>query len=147
MQADLTGFQIDLLAFADEGADFHVDDAVLAERADARAVFCVERHEAIAGGDVEDPIVTSSVRLSAGLRDKVALLLVLVGPLQEGQGVEPGMDREDDPERGVRPLHLLAQQCEGDVVHPGAAVALRNRQAQQPGGAHLLVERAVVGRR
>ena len=84
--------------------------------------------------------------LAARLRDEVALLLLLVGPLQQRQRVQPGVDAEDDPEGGVGSLHLLAQQREGDVVHPGAAVALGDRQAKQPRRAHLLVERAVVGR-
>ena len=85
--------------------------------------------------------------LAARLRDEVLLLLLLAAPLEERQRVQAGVDAEDDPEGGVGSLHLLAQQGEGDVVHSGAAVALRDRQAEKALGAHLLVERAVVGRR
>ena len=77
---------------------------------------------------------------------EVLLLLLLAPPLQQGQRVEAGVDAEDDAERGVRSLHLLAQQGEGDVVHPRAAVLLRDRQTQEARGSHLLVEGAVVGR-
>ncbi len=84
--------------------------------------------------------------LAARLRDQVALLLVVVPPLQQRQRVQPGVDAEDDAEGGIGALHLLAQQRKGDVVHPRPAVALRDRQAQEAGGAHLLVERAVIGR-
>ena len=85
--------------------------------------------------------------LASRLRRKVALLLLLGSPLEQRQRVQAGMHREDDAERGVGALHLLAQQREGDVVHAGPAVSLGDRQAQQALGAHLLVERAVVGRR
>ena len=52
-----------------------------------------------------------------------------VAPLEEGQRVEPDVDALDDPERGVGPLQLLAQDGEADVVH-----ARRRRSA--PGSAH-----------
>jgi len=55
------------------------------------------------------------------------------------------VDRQDYAEGGVGALHLLAQQGEGDVVHPGSAMALGDRQAQEAGSSHLLVERSVVG--
>ena len=82
--------------------------------------------------------------LAARLRNQVALLLLFGGPLQECQRVQAGVHAEDHPERRVCPLHLLAQEREGDVVHPRAAVALGNRQPQESRGAHLLVEAAVV---
>ena len=82
--------------------------------------------------------------LAARLRHEVLLLLLLVPPLEQGQRVQAGVDREDDPEGGVGALHLLAQQREGDVVHAGPAVLLGDRQAEQAGGAHLLVDAAVV---
>ena len=58
--------------------------------------------------------------------------------------MSPVWTREDDAEGGVGALHLLAQQREGDVVHPRPAVLLGNGQAQEPLGAHLLVQAAVV---
>ena len=44
----------------------------------------------------------------------------------------------DDPECRVGTLQLLAQQREADVVHPTAAVVLRDRGAQEPLLGHLL---------
>ena len=69
--------------------------------------------------------------LAARLRDEVLLLLLLAAPLEQRQRVQAGVDAEDDPEGGVRSLHLLAQQGEGDVVHSGAAVALRDRAGRE----------------
>ena len=82
--------------------------------------------------------------LAARLRHQVALLLLLVPPLEQRQRIQTGVDREDDPECGVGALHLLAQQGEGDVVHAGPAVLLGDRQAEESLSAHLLVEAAVV---
>ena len=84
--------------------------------------------------------------LTARLWDQVALFLFLVRPLQQGQRVQPGVHREDHAEGRVGALHLLAQQREGDVVHPGPPVALGDRQAQQAGRSHLPVQGSVVGR-
>jgi len=84
--------------------------------------------------------------LAARLGDQVALLLLLAPPLEQGERVQPRVDRQDDPEGRVGALHLLAQQGEGDVVHARAAVVLRDRQAQEALGAHLLVQGAIVGR-
>ena len=47
------------------------------------------------------------------------------------------MDALDDPERGVGTLQLLAQDREADVVHPAAAVGLRDRRAQEALLGHL----------
>ena len=60
-----------------------------------------------------------------------ALALLLGPPLEEGQRVEPDVDALDDTERGVGTLQLLAQDREADVVHPGAAVRLGDRRAEE----------------
>ena len=52
------------------------------------------------------------------LRDQPALLLLGGGPLKERERVQPDMDALDDPERGVGPLQLFAQDREAQVVHP-----------------------------
>ena len=59
--ADLAGLEIDLLAGAEDDAFFQVDDAVLAEAGDRRAVLRVERDQPIAGRDVEDALVAAAV--------------------------------------------------------------------------------------
>src|SRR6185295_15367067 len=61
MQTDLAALEIDLLAFADERALLHVDDAVLAEAGHRDAGLRVERHETIAGGHVDDALVAFAV--------------------------------------------------------------------------------------
>ena len=53
------------------------------------------------------------------------------------------MDALDDTERGVGALELLAQDREADVVHPGAAVGLRDRRAEEAQLAHLREQLAV----
>ena len=75
--------------------------------------------------------------LAPRLGHQPALPLLLGPPLEQRQAVEPDVDALDDPERGVGPLELLAQQGEADVVHARAAVALRDRRAQEPELAHL----------
>ena len=81
--------------------------------------------------------------LAARLRDQPALALLLGPPLEEGQRVEPDVDALDDTERGVGTLQLLAQDREAEVVHPGAAVRLRDRGAQEPELAHPLEDLAM----
>ena len=53
------------------------------------------------------------------------------------------MDALDDTERRVGTLELLAQQREADVVHPGAAVRLGDRGAEEPELAHPREDLAV----
>ena len=136
----------------DAGEDEEVIGGVAQADPDLRAVEDVAiavaaRRAGQLAGVGADPRLGEAERrqlLAARLRHEVLLLLLLGPPLQEGQRVEPGMDGEDDAEGGVGALHLLAQQGEGDVVHPRPAVLLGNRQAQEPLGAHLLVQAAVV---
>ena len=77
-----------------------------------------------------------------------ALALLLGPPLQERQRVEPDVDALDDTERRVGTLQLLAQDREADVVHPGAAVGLRDRRAEEAQlahpGEHLAVDLALL---
>src|SRR3954466_11190069 len=61
MPADLPGLEIDLLPGAEGDAFLQIDDAVLAEAGDRRAVVRVERDEAVAGRDVDDTIVPTAV--------------------------------------------------------------------------------------
>ena len=75
--------------------------------------------------------------LATRLRDEPALALLLGPPLEQGQRVEPDVDALDDTERGVGTLQLLAQDPEADVVHPGPAIRLGDRGAQEPELAHL----------
>src|SRR6266545_78829 len=70
------------------------------------------------------------------LGHEVALALVLAPPLEEGEGIEADVDALHDAESRVRPLELLAQDGEADVVHAGAAVAVGNRGAQEAQLAH-----------
>ena len=81
--------------------------------------------------------------LAACLRDQPALALLLGAPLEEGQRVEADVDALDDAERGVGTFQLLAQDREARVVHPAAAVRLRDRRAEEPELAHLREQLAV----
>ena len=74
---------------------------------------------------------------AAGLGHEKALLLLLIGPLQERQAVEPDVDAHDHPQEGVDVLQLLAGEGEGDVVEPGAAILLRDGKAEDAELAHL----------
>jgi len=67
-----------------------------------------------------------------GLGHQPAPLLLLGSPLHEGQRVEPDVDALDDPEGRVRPLQLLANDREAQVVHPRAAPLLVDRRAEEP---------------
>ena len=75
--------------------------------------------------------------LAAGLGDEPALALLLGPPLEERERVQPDVDALDDAERGIGPLELLAQDREADVVHAGAAIALRDRRAEEALLGHL----------
>ena len=59
-------------------------------------------------------------------------------PLQEGQRVQPDVDRHDHAQRRVDVLQLLAGQRQADVVKTEPAILLRNRQPENPGLAHLV---------
>src|SRR5262249_42065940 len=61
VDADLSGFQIDLLIHSFDDADFQIDHAVLTERWDHCAVFCIERDEPVTGRYVQNAIVASAV--------------------------------------------------------------------------------------
>ncbi len=53
------------------------------------------------------------------------------------------MHRHDDAQRRVDVLQLLADEAETDVVHPGAAVLLWHRAAEQAEIGHLRQDIAV----
>ena len=83
-----------------------VDDAVLAEAADRRAVVRVERDQAIAGRDVEDAVVAAAV---APVREPAARQLARrdAGALALAQAVRPHqlaglpVERDDGPPRAA----------------------------------------------
>src|SRR5215211_6756112 len=74
---------------------------------------------------------------AASLGGEKALLLLLVGPLQKSQAVEPDMDAHDHPQKGVDVLQLLAGEGEGDVVEPGASILLRDGETEDAELAHF----------
>ncbi len=76
--------------------------------------------------------------LAARLRDEPAPALLLGPPLQDRQRVESDVDALDHAERGVGPLELLAQEREGDVVGPGAAVVGRDGRSEEAQTPQLL---------
>ncbi len=115
-RADFRLLEVGLLA-VDHDADLEVDDAVLAEARNRLAGLRVERDEAVAGGDVDDAIVTlavgpvgeSAARQLARRPARGALALVhAVGPLQlagarlhrdhraarAGRGIEHPLDHD-----------------------------------------------------
>ncbi len=57
VQADFTRLAIDLLALAEHDIVFQVNDAVPAERGDARAGLCVQGDQTVTGGDIQDALV------------------------------------------------------------------------------------------
>src|SRR5207302_8359929 len=68
--------------------------------------------------------------LAARLRDEPALLLFLRRIPQQRQRVEPDVDGDQRPERRLAALDLLACERLGDEVEPGAAVLLRDDDAE-----------------
>ena len=62
MNSDFAGFQIDLLVVALDGANLQINDAILAERVDHRAVLGVQRNEPVTCRDVQDAVVAFAVR-------------------------------------------------------------------------------------
>src|SRR6516164_4018003 len=61
MDADLSGFEVDLLALAEHRAPLQIDDAGLAERVDHRAVLRVELDETVASRDINHAFVAPAV--------------------------------------------------------------------------------------
>src|ERR1700744_5319447 len=61
MNADFTRLQIDLLAGSIDHPDFHIHHSVFAEARDHGSCVRVERNEPVAGGDVDNPIVTAAI--------------------------------------------------------------------------------------
>src|SRR5690242_3532846 len=61
MPSDLSGLEIDWLPVAEHRADLQIDDAVVAEGADHRAGFRVQLDETIAGGDIQNPLITTAI--------------------------------------------------------------------------------------
>ncbi len=53
------------------------------------------------------------------------------------------MDRHDHAERRIDVFELLADETEADVVHPGAAVLLRDRTPKQAEVRHLRHNRRI----
>ena len=70
------------------------------------------------------------------LRHEIALLLILAAPRQQRQAVQPGVHRHDHAQRGVDVFEFLAGQPQADVIHAGAAVLLRHRDAEQAEPGH-----------
>src|SRR5207253_3537891 len=71
------------------------------------------------------------------LGDEIPLFLIFTAPREKREAIETGMHRHDDAERGIDILELLARDPQADVVHAGAAVLLRDRDAEQPEVRHL----------
>jgi hypothetical protein len=69
--------------------------------------------------------------VSARLWGEVALLLLLVRVAEQGQRVEPDMDGDERPERGLAALDLLADERFGDEVEAGAAVLLGDDDSEE----------------
>src|SRR5712691_2563907 len=99
MHPDFAGLQIDRLALAFDGADLQIDDAVLAERRDERAVLRVELDEPVAGRHINDAVVAFAV-----------------GPVRHAAARElPRRDRRAPPfAKAVRPDHLAGLPVERD---------------------------------
>ena len=82
-----------------------------------------------AGGGLGEPEAGELV--AARLRGEVALLLLLVGVAEKRQRVEADVDRDERPEGRLAALDLLADERLGNEVEPGAAVFLRDDDAEQ----------------
>ena len=100
MHANLAGDQIDLLPFAEDHAGFQIDDAVGAEGGDARSGARVERDQAVAGRDVENPFVAAvspvgdaTARQLPGRRRRPRAFVLRVDPSQLAGGRVERNDR------------------------------------------------------
>ncbi len=69
-------------------------------------------------------------------RDEEFPFLFLRPPLEEGERAKPGVDRHRHTQGGVHRFEFFADQAEGDEVHACAAVADRDRDAEEPEAAH-----------
>src|SRR5207253_609309 len=61
VDADLAGFEVDLLVLALHNSDFQIDNATVAEGRNHFAGFRVQLDEPITGGDIEDALITSAI--------------------------------------------------------------------------------------
>src|SRR5687768_16419860 len=64
------------------------------------------------------------------LRNEEALLLLLSGPMQMRETIEPDMNAHLHTEKGINVFELLTGDGEGNVVEPRAAVRLGNGKAE-----------------
>src|SRR5262245_55001267 len=87
-----------------------------------------------AGGRLGEAIGSDLVSL--GLWHEVTPLLILGAPRQQRQTVETSMDRHDDAQRRIDVFELFARQPQADVVHAGATVLFRHRNAEQSEALH-----------
>ena len=124
VETDFTGLERDLLPLADDGADFQIDDAVLAELTDRRAGVRVQRHEVVARADEQHAIVA-----------------LAVGPVGEaaarelprrGNGARPLAQR-------VHPHQLAALRIERDDRAAGAAGRVHDPLHHQRGAFQLVL--------
>jgi hypothetical protein len=104
------------------------------------------------GHRLNPPRVTAGARLgervtrderALRLRCEVALFLIFRTPRQEGEAVQRHVHGENDAQRGVHILELLACETEADVIHARAAVLRRHADAQQTKLGHLSENRRV----
>src|SRR3954466_11134626 len=106
MPADLPGLEIDLLPGAEGDAALQIDDAVLAEAGDRRAVVRVERDQAIAGRHVDHAIVAAAItpvrQPAAGeLTRRHPGALALAQAVRPQQLAGPAVERHDRAARAA----------------------------------------------
>src|SRR5262245_278387 len=96
---------MDLLTRAADHAHLQIDDAVLAERRDHRAVLRVEGDQPVARGDVENALVAAAI-----------------GPVRDAAAGELSRRRAGARAlaQAVRPEHLARFAVEGDDRSAGA---------------------------
>ena len=116
VDADLTGFEIDLLAFSFHDAELQVEDAALAERRHQRAGSGVQLDHLIAGRDVDH-----------------ALIALAVGPIRDPATRELPRRNRGAPAltEAVGPDHFARPAVERDDRSAGAAGGVQHALDRQ----------------
>ena len=125
---------------ATSASEIHIFSPVRTYRSPFLTAVGLDAAHVAAGRRLGEPVAGDLPALR--LRDEVALLLILGAPREQRQAVEPGVHRHDHAQRRVHVLELLAGEAEADVVHAGAAVLRRHRDAEQAELRHLRQDRS-----
>src|SRR4026209_1355507 len=77
------------------------------------------------------------------LWDQISRLLIVGAPREQRETVQTHVDRNNHTQRRIEVFKLLARDTERDVIHPRAAILLRDAAAEKPELRHLRQQAAV----